>query len=126
MAHLINLNTILDERGCLTVIDKVLPFEIKRVYWINGATRKRGGHRHKKTKQALVCLSGRCEVFVNDGYTERSFSMDQPDKCLLIDPEDWHTMDRFSEGCIVLVLASETYDAEDYINEGYEDVRRAE
>lgn len=119
MAHLIDLKTISDYRGILTVIDKILPFEIKRVYYLYNVRKRRGGHRHKKTIQALICLSGSCEVFAADRSKEQEFLLDRPDKCLIIEPEDWHTMDNFSESAILLVLCSEHFDSEDYIDEKY-------
>ena len=69
MAHIINLPTFGDDRGSLTIIEKVLPFEIKRLYYIYGADSKRGGHRHKTTTQALITLNGSCEIFINNGKT---------------------------------------------------------
>jgi len=119
MVKLMDLKTVADPRGTLTVIDKVLPFEIKRVYYIYNVKKERGGHRHKKTIQAFICLNGSCEVFVNDGKKEATYLLDKPDKCLILEPKDWHTIDKFSEGSILLILASEHFDKEDYIGEGY-------
>lgn len=119
MAWIIKLPTITDSRGNLTVIEKVLPFEIKRVYYIYNIKGKRGGHRHKKTVQALICISGSCEVYVNNGKEEKIFLLDKPDDCLILEPEDWHTIDNFSEDTILLLLASEYYDKKDYIYEEY-------
>ena len=45
MAHLIDLKTFTDKRGNLTVIERVIPFDIKRVFYIYGVDdSKRGGH----------------------------------------------------------------------------------
>lgn len=119
MAYLINLPTFTDERGRLTVIEKILPFEIKRVYYIYNIQSKRGGHRHKKTIQALICLNGSCEVYIHNGIKEEVFYLNRNDQCLILKPEDWHTIDKVAEGTIILMLASEYYDKEDYINETY-------
>lgn len=120
MAHIIKLKTYTDTRGNLTVIEKVLPFEIKRVYYIYGvqAWIERWWHRHKKTIQAAVCLQGKCTFFVDNGIKKEEFIVDNPDICLIIQPEDWHTMS-FSDNAIVMVLASEYFDADDYIAESY-------
>lgn len=120
MAEIIELKTSTDSRGSLTVIEKVLPFEIKRVYYIYDANSKRGGHRHKKNIQALICVKGSCEIFVNNGKEKTTYLLDRPNKCLLLAVEDWHTMDKFSEDAVLLVLASECYDASDYIDEEYQ------
>ena len=119
MAYIIDLPTFQDERGGLTVMEKLLPFEIKRFYCIYGVTQKRGGHRHKKTIQALICLDGSCEVYVNDGQKKEIFLLDSPSKCLLLKPEDWHTMDKFTKGSTLLVFASEFYNKDDYVMEEY-------
>jgi len=119
MAHIINLPKFGDERGSLTVVEKLLPFDIKRFYYIYDVTSKRGGHRHKKTIQALITLGGSCEVYVNDGQKEEIFLLDNPTKCLLLEAKDWHTMDKFSKGSTLLVFSSEFYDKDDYIDEEY-------
>ncbi len=117
MAHLINLKTIHDHRGQLTVIDQVLPFDIKRVYYIQGAHRSvRGEHRHKITKQAAVCIKGSCRILTKIGNHEQVFFLNRPDKCLILRPEDWHKMYDFSPNAILMVLASENYNKEDYIH----------
>ncbi len=122
MAHLIELKTSTDARGSLTVIEKVLPFEIKRVFYIYGvgdSSLVRGGHRHIKTIQALVSVSGKCSVFTDDGSKKEKFELDSPHKCLILEPHDWHTMSGFSKDSVLLVMASEHYDHKDYIREGY-------
>lgn len=121
MAYLIDLPTFGDDRGKLTIIEKVLPFEIKRFYYVYDVRSKRGGHRHFKTVQALVTLGGSCEVYVDNGIKKQIYVLDTSDKCLIVEPEDWHTMDNFSEGSTLLVFASEYYDMNDYIDEPYDD-----
>jgi dTDP-4-dehydrorhamnose 3,5-epimerase-like enzyme len=118
MSELLKLPTYNDERGALTVIEKILPFLIKRVYYIYNLNQsKRGFHKHKKTFQALVCISGSCSVFVKSNFSSQEFKLINPDLCLIIEPEDFHWMENFSENCVLLVLASEEYDENDYIYE---------
>ena len=120
MAQLMRLPTYRTERGNLSVIEKELPFTIKRVFYIYDVDEStRGGHRHKKTHQAVICLNGSCRIYNNNGNTERNFILDTPDKCLLLEPADWHKMDEFTKGSVLLVLASEYFDPEDYIYERY-------
>lgn len=120
MASLINLKTFTDARGNLTVIEKVVPFDIKRIFYIYGVDEsERGGHRHVKTVQAAICIRGHCVIYNNNGKNESSFLLDSPDKCLIIQPEDWHTMHSFSEDAILMVLASEFFDAVDYVHAPY-------
>ncbi|OHE05342.1 FdtA/QdtA family cupin domain-containing protein [Sulfurimonas sp. RIFOXYB12_FULL_35_9] len=119
MAYLIDLPNFSDSRGNLTVVEKLFPFEIKRFYYIYDVTAKRGGHRHKITKQALICLGGSCEIYVNDGEKEETILLDSNSKCLILDSKDWHTMDNFTQGAILLVFSSQYYDKDDYIDEEY-------
>jgi dTDP-4-dehydrorhamnose 3,5-epimerase-like enzyme len=121
MSHIIKLRTNSDSRGSLTVIEKVLDFEIKRVYYIYNVDESiRGGHRHKITTQAAVCIKGSCEIFVNNGKEELTYTLNSPDQCLILEPNDWHTMSNFTSDAVLLVLASEFYDPNDYIIENYE------
>ena len=120
MAQLVDLKTFTDKRGNLTVIEKVIPFQVKRIFYIYGVDQSvRGGHRHKTTVQAAICLRGACRIYNNDGKNEEVFILDQPNKCLVLETKDWHTMDRFTEDAILMVLASEYFDANDYIFEPY-------
>lgn len=121
MAYLIDLETHTDLRGNLTVIENVLPFKIERVFYIYGVDKsERGGHRHHKTIQAAVCIKGECKIFNNDGITEQVFHLDKPSKCVLLEPADWHKMFAFSEDAILMVLASERFDQNDYIFKNYD------
>ena len=120
MATLINLTTHSDIRGHLTVVEKELPFAIKRVFYIYGVDdSERGGHRHHTTEQAAICIKGSCDIFCDDGQKKEVFHLDNPSKCLLIHAQDWHTMYSFTPDAILLVLASTTFDPADYIFEPY-------
>ena len=120
MSQIIKLPTHTDTRGSLTVLEKVLPFEIKRIYYIyNCLDSKRGGHRHKKTCQALICVNGSCVIDCDNGKKKEAYILDKPDHVLLVSPEDYHTMHSFSPDAILLVLASEYFDPNDYIDVDY-------
>ena len=120
MPKLIDLLTFTDLRGNLTVIEKVLPFTIKRAFFIYGVdSSKRGGHRHSTTVQAAVCIKGSCRIYCDDGENEYVHHLDSPSKCLIINADDWHIMDQFTPDAILLVFASTYYVEEDYIFEPY-------
>ena len=121
MAHIINLTTYKDSRGILTVLDKVVDFEIKRLFYIYAVDdSERGGHRHHNTYQAAICIKGSCKITNNDGRQTAIFELDSPEKCLILAPSDWHVMHDFSEDAILLVLASTAFDPKDYIYDPYE------
>ncbi|KAF0242753.1 MAG: FdtA/QdtA family cupin domain-containing protein [Leadbetterella sp.] len=123
MAYIINLVNFKDSRGELSVldnVDKLLPFVIKRVFYIYKVDESiRGGHRHHKTVQAAICISGKCAVLNDDGDKVEEFQLDSPTKCLILETKDWHKMYKFSEDAILLVFASTIFDASDYIYEPY-------
>jgi len=122
MAKILKLNSIVESRGSLTVIEKILPFNIKRVYYIyNLDDSIRGHHRHKKTIQAAVCVSGSCIISCQSAKGDEilEYTLSSRSDCLLIDPEDYHTMYNFSKDAVLMVLASEDYDPKDYIYEQY-------
>lgn len=120
MAHTTILKTVIDDRGILTVIEK-LPFDIKRVFYIYGCNDfARGGHRHRKTIQAAVCIQGECKIFVDDGRQHKqTFNLDNPLICLILETWDWHEMYDFSKDAILMVFASENFNKDDYIAEKY-------
>ena len=79
MARLIDLRTFTDKRGNLTVIEKVIPYEIRRIFYIYGVDHSvRGGHRHHKTIQAAVCVKGHCTIWSNDGSHSMEFVLTGP------------------------------------------------
>ena len=55
----------------------------------------------------------------NDNKVENEYLLDSHEKCLVLFPEDWHKMFDFSEDAVLLVLASELFNVEDYIYEKY-------
>mgnify|MGYP006093650945 FL=1 len=115
MARKIKLKSFKDERGILTVLDKEIKFKFKRVYYIYDILKKRGGHRHKKNTQVLIAVNGKCKIFFNDRKNKKNFFLNKKNECLVLNPRDWHTIEKFSKDCILLVLCSEKYQKKDYI-----------
>jgi dTDP-4-dehydrorhamnose 3,5-epimerase-like enzyme len=119
MAKAIDIPTFADSRGKLSVLEKAVNFPVRRVYFIHHAEGLRGGHRHKKNTQFLVAVAGKVVIHVDDGHEKKDFLLDSPQKGLILETVDWHTMDNFSKDCVLLVLASEPYDVNDYIDKPY-------
>lgn len=117
MAKIITLPTFQNEAGHLTVFEKLLPGDIKRVFFIHGTpeTVERAGHAHVRSHNALTCVSGHCRVYVTNGTRETTFHLHRPDECLVLEPGDWHTMDQFAPGTVLLVASNEYYDPTDYV-----------
>ena len=108
-------------QGNLTVVEngKDVPFDVKRVYYLydvpGGATR--GGHAHRELSQLIVAVSGCFSVMLDDGHNQRVFQLNRSNVGIYIAPGIWRVLDDFSSGSVCLVLASEKYDASDYIND---------
>ncbi len=113
-----------DDRGQLVAIEamKDLPFEVKRVYYIYDTLSgvRRGFHAHRNLEQILICVSGSCKIHLDNGYETAEVTLDKPNEGLYISNDMWREMYDFSEGAVLLVLASMHYDEADYIR-NYED-----
>lgn len=110
-----------DHRGSLIALEsfKNIPFEIKRVYYVFGTKEgvRRGCHAHKKLKQVAVCVSGSCKFLLDDGREKIIIELNRPDEGIFIESMIWREMYDFSPDCVLLVLANEYYDENDYIRE---------
>jgi len=110
-----------DERGSLIALEEYhnTPFDIKRVYYIFGTKEgvRRGFHAHKELKQIAICVSGSCMFHLDDGKNTQEFLLNSPNQGLLIEGLIWREMYNFSSDCVLLVLASEHYDEDDYIRD---------
>lgn len=117
MARLINLKTFTDTRGSLTVIERVIPFEIKRIFYVNGPDYFKNGGSHQHMKQAVICLKGSCLIINHAGTEEQHFVLNSADQCLLLAPEDRHEMLEITDESILMVLASEPFAHEEHVQE---------
>ena len=112
-----------DSRGQLIALEaltELVPFEIKRVYYIYDTTPGtiRGKHAHKELKQVLICVSGACTIECElPNGVKTQHRLDWPDRGLLIEGLVWREMKEFSKDAVLLVLASEHYDEKDYIRD---------
>ena len=77
----------------------------------------RGAHAHKELQQLLIATSGSVNITLDDGVDKKTFHLDKPWKGLLVVPGLWRDLDNFSGGTVLMCLASEKYDAADYIRD---------
>jgi uncharacterized RmlC-like cupin family protein len=78
---------------------------------------KRGGHAHRALSQFLIALSGSFDVVLKDGLEETRITLNNPSKGLLITPGIWRELENFSSGAVCLVVASDVYREDDYIED---------
>lgn len=119
-SKIIEIPKVHDERGSLAVIEKqVVPFAIKRVYYLYDVPSDsyRGGHAHKEQESVIIALSGSFEVIIDDGKSRKRIMLNKPTQGLYIPTHIWREIDNFSSGAVCLVLASTTYNEDEYIRE---------
>ena len=116
---LMELPKIVNRKGNLTPVTSKLnlPFDIKRVFYMYDIPggESRGAHAHKECHQFLVAASGAFEILLDDGINKRTILLNRPFLGVHIPPGIWAAEQGFSSGSVCLCLASELYDAEDYI-----------
>jgi dTDP-4-dehydrorhamnose 3,5-epimerase-like enzyme len=117
---ILSIPKIEDPRGNLSVIEKnVVPFEIKRVYYLYDvpSNAERGGHSHKEQQEFLVALSGSFDVILNDGKNQKTVTLNKPFQGLIIPNGIWRELKNFSSGSVCLVIASDVFEEADYIRD---------
>ncbi|MDA8624026.1 FdtA/QdtA family cupin domain-containing protein [Alphaproteobacteria bacterium] len=125
-ARLIDLPSFDDSRGSLIAIEatKDIPFDIRRIYYIFNSENcaSRGFHAHKDLEQLAICVSGRCDIVLDDGEQRETVSLTSPKEGLLIGSMIWREMHNFSNDCVLLILANSQFDESDYIR-SYDDFK---
>jgi dTDP-4-dehydrorhamnose 3,5-epimerase-like enzyme len=121
MYDLLNFKIYGNYAGNLVALEKgeEFPFDIKRVYYIWGTDKDavRGRHAHRKLEQVVICTSGSCDFILDDGKERTTIHLDNPAQGLYIKGYIWREFTNFSPDCVVVVLASEHYDENDYIRD---------
>ena len=124
--RIIELPKILDERGNLSFFENEnqIPFSIRRVHWIYDVPggESRGAHAHRELQQLIIAANGSFSITLDDGMNKKTYNLNRSYYGLLIVPGIWRDLDDFSSGAVLLCLASEHYDASDYIRD-YEEFR---
>jgi dTDP-4-dehydrorhamnose 3,5-epimerase-like enzyme len=119
--RMIELPLIPDLRGSLSFaeVGQALPFEAKRYFIVFDVKSKevRGEHAHRHCHQFLVCIKGSCSVVVDDGKNREEYQLDQPNLGVYLPPMVWGIQYKYSADAVLLVLASDIYNADDYIRD---------
>lgn len=124
-AYMIDFEEKGDDRGHLVICEgsQDIPFDIKRIFYIYGSDSSvvRGQHANKKTEFVLINVAGSSKVKVMNGKgNEIVFCLNRPHTGVYLPSMVWKEMYDFSEDSVLLCLASEHYDSEEYVR-NYED-----
>lgn len=118
--QLIPINKITESDGNLCVVEtsKEIPFEVKRVFWIQNVPENgvRGNHANRVSDYIYICLQGSVFVHTDDGYEKKDFYLKGSDRGLYLPKATWMQIQNFSKDALLLVLASKPYKKEDYYN----------
>ena len=118
---LLSLKKNSDPRGNLLAfeVEQNLPFKVKRIFLVNGVPKNevRGIHAHRECWQFLIAVAGSITVGFDDGTVAQELTLDQDDVGLLLPPLTYGKQFNFSSDAVLLVLASHSYDLNDYIDD---------
>jgi len=115
------LPLIKDLRGNLSAgeFERNVPFPPKRYFLVFDVPsgKVRGEHAHKQCHQFLICIKGSCAVVVDDGVNRQEILLDRPNKGLHIPPMVWGVQYKYTPDAVLLVFASDYYEASDYVRD---------
>lgn len=113
---LIGIPTFTDERGAISVMDKELPFEVKRVFWLHHIQegKDRGAHALLEGVEIMIAVHGSFVVDLDDGVSMVKFLLDDASKGLIIRPGIWFRTHSYKNDGVSLILADEEYSRERY------------
>ena len=122
---LIDVPTFTDERGAISVMDKELSFQVKRVFWLHHIVegKDRGAHALLNSSEIMVAVHGAFVVDLDDTINRVSILLDDPTKGLIIRPGIWFRTHSYKDEGVSLILASEEYARNKYTYD-YEEYKR--
>ena len=122
---IIDVPSFTDERGAISVLDKELPFVVRRVFWLHHILegKDRGAHALLDSSEIMVAVHGSFVVDLDDTETKTSVLLDDPSKGLIIRPGVWFRTHSYKNDGVSLILADEDY-ARDKYSYDYEEFKR--
>jgi UDP-2-acetamido-3-amino-2,3-dideoxy-glucuronate N-acetyltransferase len=121
-AHVERFAEFSDLRGRLTAGElpgEGVPFTPRRWFLVYDVPSRevRGEHAHRVCHQFLICVAGQVNVAVDDGERRSEVLLDEPTLGVYVPPRVWASQYRYDDDAVLLVLASDPYDPDDYIRE---------
>lgn len=78
---------------------------------------ERGNHGHRTLEQILICIHGSCKILLDDGTEKKEVLLEKPYEGLYFPNHLWGKMYDFSKDAVLLCLASELYNENEYIRD---------
>lgn len=106
------------EDGMLSIIEgnNILPFNIKRVFFVNAKKNIiRGNHAHKKCTQFFLCLNKTIEVKFDDGTQKRKVLLQNNQIGVLVPPKIWSSQVYLDNDSIMAVFCNLKFDEKEYL-----------
>ena len=122
---IVDVPTFIDERGAISVMDKELPFQVKRVFWLHHIIegKDRGAHALLDSSEIIIAIHGSFVVDLDDTTTKTSILLNSPEKGLIIRPGVWFRTHSYKYDGVSLILAEDVYSRDKYTYD-YEEFKR--
>ncbi len=115
---LTRLPAFTDSRGVLAVVEREfgLPFDAKRCFMVFGVPegQSRGGHSLRYSNEIMIGVNGSITLDIDDGETCWRAMLDDPTISLHVPTGVWSEQHTFSSDAVMIVLASNGYDADEF------------
>ena len=113
---LVDVPTFTDERGAISVLNKELPFQVRRVFWLHHIQKgmDRGAHALLDSSEIMIAVHGSFLVDLDDTVNQTSILLDDPSKGLIIKPGVWFRTHSYNDDGVSLILAEEEYERDKY------------
>ena len=122
---LVDVPTFTDERGAISVLDKELPFQVRRVFWLHHIQKgkDRGAHALLDSSEIMVAVHGSFIVDLDDTVNMTSILLDDSSKGMIIRSGIWFRTHSYKNDGVSLILAKEEY-ARDKYTYDYEEYKK--
>lgn len=122
---IVDVPTFTDERGAISVMDKELPFQVRRIFWLHHIKegKDRGAHALLDSSEIIVAVHGSFVIDLDDTENKVSILLDSPEKGLIIRPGVWFRTHSYKEDGVSLIIAEEEYSRDKYTYD-YEEFKR--
>lgn len=111
MPKIISLDKFTRADVDLHVYENIHKEGIHRIFFLTNLKEEsiRGGNTCRNAYEGLICIKGYCEVKVLENEIERIYTLNSPDICLMIEPNEWHEIINFDDDTILLAFSNKKY-----------------